>query len=404
MLIHRTDPSCYLLELADLDREPQPAQVRDNLAPLQKVVSWALEYLTHPHPELGRQGPVCPYTLPALRKASFYLTVRRGSDMTREEIHDDLMTYRDWFLRIEPRSGNNVIFKTILILYPDLPPESVPELIDETQESLKGEYVKEGLMIGEFHPGPPRKAGLWNPDFLPLHSPIPMLVIRHMVPTDFGFLRHDKRFVVSFLKRFRDQIPTQIRREVRETALEYGIAMPELEDMAAIHPRVRQVVESERLSVRVHRHRDLKTRLPGPAGIADALGYPLERISSSMLLRRTSDERYLVATAPVGREIDLERLSRRLGGGDLVRTTDDEILAILGVSPGGVCPIAADDLPVLIDEALLQFPSILIAAGEIEVEIEVSTAYLRQLPQARILELTDPATDKARERSAGGSR
>lgn len=390
MLTHATDPSCYLIEIADFEQDPQPDPVRENLGPLRQVLSWAREYLTRPHPELGREGPVCPYSLPALRKGSFYLTVRRGHDVTREKIYADLLKYRDWFLELEPREGNDAIFKTILILYPDVPPESVPRLIDGTQESLKGEYVQEGLMIGEFHSGPPRKAGLWNPDFRPLKSPIPMLVIRHMVPTDFGFLRHDKGFVLSYLERFRDQIPTQIRREVRDTALELGILMPELEDMAAVHPRVRRVIESRQLSVRVLRHRDLRLELPGPAGIAQALGYPLERISKSVLLRCQCHGRYAIATASVSHQISLARIAEHLGCSELSPATDEEILAILGVSPGGVCPIAAEDLPVLIDDGLLRFPTVLVAAGEIEVELEMAVAEILRITGAESLSFADP--------------
>ena len=83
---------------------------------------------------------------------------------------------------------------------------------------LKREDVRKGLMIGEFHDGPPPKPGLWNPDFRPLRSPVPLLAIRHMVPTDFPFLRDDDTTVAAYLQRFGDRVPTHLREHVRAAA------------------------------------------------------------------------------------------------------------------------------------------------------------------------------------------
>ena len=45
-------------------------------------------------------------------------------------------------------------------------------------------------MIGQFYPGCAEN-GLWNPDFRPLDSPLPMLAIRHMVESDLPFLTRE---------------------------------------------------------------------------------------------------------------------------------------------------------------------------------------------------------------------
>ena len=62
-----------------------------------------------------------------------------------------------------------------------------PELIDGTKQALKPEFVRSGLMLGEFH-ADNRQPGLHNEEFHPLRSPVPMLVMRQMVPSDFAFL------------------------------------------------------------------------------------------------------------------------------------------------------------------------------------------------------------------------
>lgn len=387
MLVHPADPESYLIELADLRQQPPPPEVERNLGALLTIAGWAREYLSKPHEELGRDGPVCPYTQPAMSKGLFYMTVRRGAHFTDDEVRSILILYRDWFLELEPVSGSRSYFKTILILFPDVSLDDVPRLIDAMQERLKPEYVAKGLMVGEFHPGPPDKAGLWNPDFRPLAAPIPMLVIRNMVPTDFGFLRHDKVLVEAYLSRFRDQIPAPMREDVRTTALGFGISLPEPEEMAEVHPRVREVIAAHGLAVAIHRHRHLRQPTSGPHEVAAALGYPVERITKSLFVRAQGTDRYLVLVCPVNRRIDLRRVAMDLGLPRLELASERE-LSVLGFSPGGVSPIAVGDAQVVIDEEVMRQPTILTGAGEVKVEIELDPRRLREVTGARVMALT----------------
>jgi prolyl-tRNA editing enzyme YbaK/EbsC (Cys-tRNA(Pro) deacylase) len=388
MRTHVTDSSLFLVEIPDLERDPPPERIMGDLEPLRRAVRWAEEYLCRSHPGLGREGPVCPFAQASMRKAFFFLAVCRGTEHAEDSVRTTLMKYRDWFLEIEPRSGGDAAFKTILVLFPDLPQESVPLLIDATQEALKGEYVAKGLMIGEFHAGPPQKAGLWNRDFRPLGSPVPMLVIRHMVPTDFGFLRHDKNLVSTYLERFENQIPAHVREEVVRVARGFGISMPDPADMAVVHPRVREVLRRHRVPFVVHRHRDLLPRVPdGPQDVARALGYPLERITRSVLLRCSCHDRYSVVVCPVNHPLDLAQIAQHLGCHDVEPGSDREIDAILGFSPEGISPIAVAGMPVIVDQALFGYPTVLVGGGELRVEIEIDPARLREIADAQTISL-----------------
>jgi hypothetical protein len=234
MLTHPTDARLRLVELKDFTADPQPAAVRDDFEPLMQIVHWAKDYLCQPHPELGRSGPVCPFTRPAIRKDLFFLACWRGTEMTEEEVVDVIRSYRDWFLEMEPRDPKLAQYKSINVLFPDLPEAAWPALIEVVQERLKAEYVPYGIMIGEFHPGPPDKESLWNPDFRPLKSPVPLLSIRHMVPTDFAFLKGRPDFMESYLRLHGDRIPGPMRAEVREVAARFGLAIPGEAPVAAL--------------------------------------------------------------------------------------------------------------------------------------------------------------------------
>jgi hypothetical protein len=228
MLAHPTDPHLFLVEVDDLRQDPLPEPLRAHEAPLRQIMEWAQEYLCRPHPELGRSGPVCPFTRPSLRKGLFYMAVYRGAVLDQRRVADVVRTYRDWFLEMEPRTGIEAAYKTVGIIFPDLPDADYEGLIEDTQEALKSDYVSEGLMIGEFHPGPPSKGGLRNPDFRPLRSPLPLLSIRHMVPTDFVFLQSRKDWMESYLRRFTGQVPTALEGEVRRAAAAYGFEYVDL--------------------------------------------------------------------------------------------------------------------------------------------------------------------------------
>jgi hypothetical protein len=240
MRIHPTNPGLFLVELADLKADPLDARVSRALEPLSQTARWAKDYLCSPHPELGRTGAVCPFTSPSMRRNLFYLTVVHGEDVTVPQVEALVREYRDWFLEMDPRDPKVAQYKSINILFPDIPQTAWSTVIEAAQDRLKPEFVPHGIMVGEFHPGPPDKEALRNPSFRPLRSPCPLLSIRHMVPTDFAFLKHRPDFMTAFLQVHGgsiDRLPGDQPAEVRRVAAAFGLALPgEARDSADPHP------------------------------------------------------------------------------------------------------------------------------------------------------------------------
>ncbi|CCH30857.1 DUF6875 domain-containing protein [Actinosynnema sp. NPDC047251] len=218
MLIHPNRPAHPLVEPADFAADRLPDEVAAHDKALRAVHEWAHDYLCAPHPDLGRRGDVCPYTGTSLLKNLFFLSVHPGKPTDPAELAALLRHYRDWFAELEPTGGPGAQFKTVLVLFPDLVEPGDFAVVDQTQELLKVEYAAEGLMLGEFHPGPPDKEGLWNADFRPLASPVALLGMRHMVPTDFPFVRGDDVTLSVYLRLFGDRVPTHLRRDVQAAA------------------------------------------------------------------------------------------------------------------------------------------------------------------------------------------
>lgn len=225
MLSHPTDPALSLYEISDLvgAGAPEGNEPGSDQAIVQQVFAWAQAYLCQPHPELGRSGPVCPFTRPSIRKQTFYVAVHRAPALDEAAVTDVAARYRDWFMDLAPLTRPDAQYVTINVVFPEVGPEGWYTLIEATQTRLKPSYVERGIMIGEFHPGPPPKTGLWNPEFHPLQSPVPLLSIRHMVPTDFAFLHERREFMEAYLSRHEQRIPAAMLPDVIERATELGL-------------------------------------------------------------------------------------------------------------------------------------------------------------------------------------
>jgi hypothetical protein len=116
----------------------------------------------------------------------------------KAQIRDAIKYHLEAFVS-QPGSEDERFLRATLLLFPDVRPEEAPELIDGTKEELKPIFVRQGLMLGEFH-ARNESPGLHNPGFRPLRSPTPMLAIRHMVSTDFAFLNRSAYDVTTRLR------------------------------------------------------------------------------------------------------------------------------------------------------------------------------------------------------------
>jgi hypothetical protein len=157
---------------------------------LVRIVDWCENFLGKPSGLAGRSGNVCPFVPEAMMRASLrFATValrKRGAEAV-VEIEETNEACRERFLAREQVDGKIDIFGAMVLIFPDVTDQEAPMVIDPLQRELKPDFVQEGLMLGEFHPFSPTP-GLRSKHFRPLHSPIPLLAIRHMVESDVDFL------------------------------------------------------------------------------------------------------------------------------------------------------------------------------------------------------------------------
>ena len=177
-------------------------QIQQDLPHLVEMMQWTENFVARPHPDVGRLGPVCPFVPHAIRSNSMQMGVLRVKNLNMPQIAEIVLSYRDIFRELEPKSGAEALRKTLLLIVPDIDIEDAPKIIDGVQKKVKPFFVEKGLMIGEFHMRT-ESPGLHNPNFRPLRSPIPMFVLRNMVEFDIAFLQDDDlRLRIKYLEAY----------------------------------------------------------------------------------------------------------------------------------------------------------------------------------------------------------
>jgi hypothetical protein len=195
-----------LYEPGDLHSGPASPEYAD----LRQIATWAVDFLNAPNEQLGRRGPVCPYTRLSMDRNAFLLA-HAGGEHDTQSIESTIDQYRRWFLDLLKQPGGaREHLLTILVVLPDFD-RTDPGPLDALQARLKDAFVREGLMVGQFHPRC-EQGGLWNEDFRPLRAPIPLLAFRRMVSSDLPFLLDSASHLSAYLNRFAPDIPSHVRR------------------------------------------------------------------------------------------------------------------------------------------------------------------------------------------------
>lgn len=154
-----------------------------------------------------------------------------------------------------------------------------------------------------------------------------------------------------------------------------------------MHERIKSILEASAVPYKVYLHREMPIEVRSPQDFASALGYEVARIAKTLLLQAADSERFCVAVLSSNASADLRVIAESLSAEGMRIASKQALARVLGYPQTGVSPIGARGIPVLIDEALMQFPSVLIGGGEVGVEIEIAPQSLKQITDAAVLPL-----------------
>ena len=172
--------------------------------PVAAVDAWIRGAIGASHPVLGRV--VCPFVAPALAHGSMYYAPVHGCRSSEDvvAVMDELM---ERFVGLAPRSGPRTHLKALVAIFVDVEAADGERIVIGAHRELKDRCTERGLMVGEFAPGY-RLASTRNASVNVGESPVPVLAVRHMLPSDRRFLDAEDRWLSAWAKRFgADRVP-----------------------------------------------------------------------------------------------------------------------------------------------------------------------------------------------------
>lgn len=155
-----------------------------------------------------------------------------------------------------------------------------------------------------------------------------------------------------------------------------------------MHPRIKKILDETGVVYHVRRHGDMPFPIRTPQDFAAALNYEPARITKTLLLHAPDTDAFLVAVLSCDKRLDMKRLAAAVGAGQLRMADERQLQRVLDYPRHGVSPVGAEGARVFMDEALHAFSTILVGAGEVAVEIEISPRALGEITCAETLPLS----------------
>ncbi|MEW6522425.1 MAG: aminoacyl-tRNA deacylase [Bacillota bacterium] len=124
------------------------------------------------------------------------------------------------------------------------------------------------------------------------------------------------------------------------------------------------------------------------AGVAEALGLPLEQVFKTLVVLGEKGRPLLVVITGSA-ELDLKRLARAVGEKKLRMATHREAEDLTGLQVGGISPLALLNrgFDIYLDELVQVFDTVCISAGQRGVNIVLPVEALLQLTGATLIDL-----------------
>jgi hypothetical protein len=206
----------FLVEdLEDISRTSKLAD--SDLDSLRIVADWINTFITQPHKELGRIGPVCPFVPGSLERQALWLAPEHIANQSGADLVQLVNDYKALLLRAEPREAD-AIYKSILVVFTDVSAERADDDLNDVhvQDLNQPAYADDGVVLGQFHDRNEGSA-VRNPDFHPFQAPIPFLLMRLAVTGDWVFFLDNEDWFNTRARRWGESAIQALATELRLT-------------------------------------------------------------------------------------------------------------------------------------------------------------------------------------------
>jgi hypothetical protein len=204
----------FLLEdLDDVSRTRKLA--KSDLNALHAVADWIKTFVVKPHKDLGRAGAVCPFVPGALERKILWLAPERIADRDVSAVVELMNGYKSLFLEAQPTDGDDANDKVIVVVFTDLSADRAQGLFDEVLKHLAlPSYAEDGILFGPFYEGN-KGTAIYNSNFRPFQSPVPLLFVRHGVISDWKFFLANEDWLNLWARRYGESAVQALAEELR---------------------------------------------------------------------------------------------------------------------------------------------------------------------------------------------
>jgi Domain of unknown function (DUF6875) len=182
---------------------------------LRAVSAWIKDFVAKPHKDLGRAGTVCPFVPGSLERRMLWLAPEKIAEVDAPAVVELMDDYKRLFLEKAPLDDEDAIYKTIIVVFTDLPAERAGALFADVLGQLAdASYEEDGIIFGPFYDGNEGTA-IYNSSFRPFQSPVPFLFVRHTVLSDWKFFVDDDALLDRWARRFGPAGTAALAQELR---------------------------------------------------------------------------------------------------------------------------------------------------------------------------------------------
>ena len=168
-----------------------------------------------PHRDLGRPGPVCPFTVAALDQKALWLAAERSAGRSTSDVIQLIKGYQRMLLANPPVDGDAANNKSIVVVFTDLPAAQAKDFFGAALDQIGlSSYAVDGLVMGPFYEGNDGTA-IYNPNFRPFTSPVPSLLMRRAVVSDWKFFLNNEAFFKLWARRYGETAVEALASELR---------------------------------------------------------------------------------------------------------------------------------------------------------------------------------------------
>ena len=125
--------------------------------------------------------------------------------------------------------------------------------------------------------------------------------------------------------------------------------------------------------------------------VADVLGQDPARVFKTLVTEGSGDAHY-VFLVPVEKELDLKKAAKAVGAKSIHMLKAKDLLGLTGYVHGGCSPVGMKkSLPTFLDSSAQELDAVIISAGKIGRQVELSPGRLLELLGGRLAPVSVPA-------------